>query len=460
MAVCRWVGGAPVVVQQTTITIANTWATSDWVQVTIGTKDLRVTVGSAFTVSDVAAALAAAINAADATTGLVGNETRSAGGQEIPAFVGLSASANLGVVTVTGLADGTPFTMTASESTAGTGTATAAVATAATGPNHLSNVDNYAAGAVPVDNDDLYFDNGAVDALYDLDYFRTNNIDLNVYITNDWTGQLGLPIVNEAGYPEYRTRYFQFRGGSKVFKVSAGYNGNVSAGNIYVDFSDQASVSIYIQAARNADASSPSIYLAGSDATTALTLLHITATSGSVSVEPDDAATGSTKYFMVNELIVGILNESAVAPVVYLGKNARLPKANDFIVNSGITYCESGTDDGVDSVNFVLAGGLLYIGGPSKQYASGSIASGATLFPVGDGGQTVTNYFTVNGGTVDCRRGVGVFPMNTLSVHKGSAIHDPLGLNIGGFDLVGCLLSDVTLNFPANRNWAHIPPVN
>jgi hypothetical protein len=293
MANVRWLGGAAAVKQVTTVTIANTWATADTVTLTVGNKALIVTIGAAFGVNDVAAALNAAINAADKTTGLIGSESRNVGGQEIPEFTDFSSTVLGAVVTITGNDAGKPFTISASETTAGTGTATAATATAATGPNHADNAANYQGGALPVNNDVLYFDTGDVDCLYGLGYFRTGTIALTVSFSNDWTGQLGLPPVNvDGGYAEYRQRFFYFYGASsKTTTLSAGVLGNTDCGTLYLDY--QGCVpAINLDVARNADLSSPSVVIAGGAAGV---INLVTIKAGNVSIEPDDANTGRMK---------------------------------------------------------------------------------------------------------------------------------------------------------------------
>ena len=129
MATILWKGGALPVAQVNTVTIAGTWATSDTVTLTINGKDLIVTVAGSST-DDIAAQVAAAVNAGSATSNLQSTESRNFGGQEIPEFRDVVATSSGSVVSLTSRVKGTPFTQTSSDTA--TGTSVTAVATAAT----------------------------------------------------------------------------------------------------------------------------------------------------------------------------------------------------------------------------------------------------------------------------------------------------------------------------------------
>ncbi|MBA3483123.1 MAG: hypothetical protein H0T51_15050, partial [Pirellulales bacterium] len=270
MAIIRWVGGAPAVRDKWTLTVAGVWASGDVARVSIGVKDLLITLGASASVAvaDIAAEIVNAINAADNTAPGTGF-TWNFGGQEYLEFREIAATLSGATVIITATAayTGVPIGVTSGETTVGTGTVTAVNTIPATGPNFINNADNYLGGVIPVDNDVLYFDTGAVSALYGLTTFRDGNIDLDVVITNDWTGALGLPAINVAGsYAEYRQRYFQYRGGSKTLTIEPGLLGNTNVGNVYVDLQDQVATTISINANRGSSTLSPTIYICGADA--------------------------------------------------------------------------------------------------------------------------------------------------------------------------------------------------
>ena len=149
MATRRWLGLAAPTTQIETITVANTWATNDTGTVTVNGQDLILTIGAVATTTGIATALAAAINAANRTDSLVGTESRNRGGQEIPEFTDFTAEASGSTVVLTGNYPGKPFTVSVSESTAGTGTLATTTTVAATGPNHFDNADNWSGATLP-----------------------------------------------------------------------------------------------------------------------------------------------------------------------------------------------------------------------------------------------------------------------------------------------------------------------
>lgn len=261
MATPRWIGAALPVKQKDSITIANTWATSDTLTVTIGIRDLTLTVGAATATSDVAAALIAMING----TSAVGTETRSETGNNVPEFAEVTASLfSASVVHVTANTAGRPFTMTATESTAGTGTATRAAVTACTGPNFFDNADNWDTGAVPVDADTIYIDNSDVSILYGLDQSAVEPAAM--YIAMSYTGQIGLPEVNaEGGYHEYRSTYLSI--GPVILHIGGGPG--AGSGRIKINSTSDACALTVLASGASVD-TLPTIIWKGTNAANAL----------------------------------------------------------------------------------------------------------------------------------------------------------------------------------------------
>ena len=215
MATPRWRPKALPTAQVDTITVANTWAAADTATVTINGRSLVLTVGATVTTAAVATAIKEMING-DAITG---DATRSETGDNVPEFDEVTATVSGSVVTVTGDTKGRPFTMTATENTAGSGTATQATATAATGPNHWNNALNWDTGSQPADGDTVYIDNSDVSILYGLDQSAIE--PAATYIAMSFTGNIGLPEVNaEGGYAEYRSQYLSL--GPLILQVGIG----------------------------------------------------------------------------------------------------------------------------------------------------------------------------------------------------------------------------------------------
>jgi hypothetical protein len=215
MANRRWLGKAKAVRQVDTITIANTWATSDTCTITIDGIDLVVTIGANTTTAQVATTLSQAINGSTVTdtTATVSPTIADSGGQGLNQFDELIATVSGSVVTVTGGQTGysdKPFTMSVVEVTAGSGTSVEATATAATGPHHINNADNWSSDTLPVDDDVVIFDEGAIDAVFNLGALL---IQPSQFIkTRNYTGKIGLAQTNEdttsKPYPEYRAKYW------------------------------------------------------------------------------------------------------------------------------------------------------------------------------------------------------------------------------------------------------------
>lgn len=210
MATIYWTGNAHSVRQISTVTVANTWAANDTVTLTINGKDLVVTIGATGTsTSSVATAIKEAWNGsqrlnADGST----DSTSNFGGQEFGEFREATATVSGSVVTLTANAAGKPFTLTVTESTAGTGTATGATTQTATGKNHWDNGDNWSGGSVPANDDVVVFKDSDVSCLYGL---PNASLEVTIQVWMSYTGEVGLPTINvddpSYSYYEYRQRY-------------------------------------------------------------------------------------------------------------------------------------------------------------------------------------------------------------------------------------------------------------
>jgi hypothetical protein len=228
MANCDWVGNAAAIKDVWTITVANTWATSDTATVTIDGIDLVITIGSLVTTAQVATTIKEAFNG-PTLTDTTATVSPSGGGVSIPQFAELTATVSGSVVTITANTAGVPHTISATESTAGSGTATGAHAITATGPNYWDNADNWAAGSVPVSTDAVRIDR-PVSILYGLDQNAVTLASLT--IGERFTGSsayIGLPFRNANGYEEYRETYLKIsataltiRGASGRCKINVG----------------------------------------------------------------------------------------------------------------------------------------------------------------------------------------------------------------------------------------------
>ena len=204
MANKYWLGQAVPVAQVDTLTVGGT-AASQTYTTTINGKDVAYTATGSQTNNEIAAAIQEALDAAD-----------------IEEFGEYTFTVAANVITATGPDDGTPVTISVAVS-AGTGTFVKATTTTATGPNHWSNVDNWSGGSLPVNSDNVYFRDNAVDVLYDIDQ---NAVTLALLdFDSTYTGKVGLPdfhgaVAGGATYSEYRETFLKI--GATAVNISRG----------------------------------------------------------------------------------------------------------------------------------------------------------------------------------------------------------------------------------------------
>lgn len=229
-----WRGDAVAVAQVTAWAFAGTWEATDIVNITINTKTVSVTAGST-TITTIIDTIVTALNAST-----IAEFTEITWSRSSSSLVGTCDTA------------GVPFTATLTSSETGggnadsqdidgvtgatlTATGSAGVdSTACTGPNFWSNADNWTGNAVPVNSDDVYFQNNSVPVLYGLGQSAVTLTSLNIMAS--YTGTIGLPLLNESGsYYEYRSTYLAVSattlnigqgqgGGSGRLKIATGSN--------------------------------------------------------------------------------------------------------------------------------------------------------------------------------------------------------------------------------------------
>lgn len=192
MATIRFRGDAPPVTQVVTVTPANV-EIGDRFTLTINGKSVSFT-ATAATVANVTAGLTAALEATS-----------------LPEFAEIAASDETTQVRITSRTPGLPFvvsTSTANGGGSGGQSLTLATSSAASGPEHWNDPNNWSGGAVPASGDDVYLEHSAVHLKYGLDQAA---VDLaSLHIAASFTGEIGLPERNENetdSYAEYRPQY-------------------------------------------------------------------------------------------------------------------------------------------------------------------------------------------------------------------------------------------------------------
>ena len=193
MANRYWLGQAVPVAQVDTLTVGGT-AASQTYTVTVNSKEETYTATGTQTNDEIAAAIQEVL---DAST--------------IEEFGEYTYTVDANVITATGPDDGMPVSISVSVS-AGTGTFVKATVTAATGPNHWDNVDNWSGATLPVNSDNVYFRDSSVDVLYGIDQ---NAVTLALLdFDSTYTGKVGLPdfhgaVAGGSTYSEYRETFLK-----------------------------------------------------------------------------------------------------------------------------------------------------------------------------------------------------------------------------------------------------------
>lgn len=200
MATLMLVGGAARVAQQTTVTIS-TPTSGETVRLRCNGKTIAsYAIQGGDTANDVVAGLIADYNT-----------NSSYGYRERADATGTDPGGSYALFTA--VTPGTPFTFTA-DVTGGSSTGVSvATPVASSGPSHHALADNWintsGTHASPANNDVLILPPGAPPLLWDLEANASHNLILNAW--PGYTGQIGLPPLNAAGYDEYRPRYLKAR---------------------------------------------------------------------------------------------------------------------------------------------------------------------------------------------------------------------------------------------------------
>ncbi len=200
MATRRWVGRARPIPQVTPLTPGS------------------VSVGSTFTVTINRKAVTYTATAATVANAVAGIADACASMTE-PEFAELSFEDSTTVVTVTGPADGRPFTLTLSAGGTGSPTFTQTTTTSPSGPNWFNVAANWSENSVPASTDDVFFDGGP-SCLYGLDNNTITLASLTVTPNFPEGSEIGLPRTNGTnanGYPEYRDQ--RLRIGATVCQI-------------------------------------------------------------------------------------------------------------------------------------------------------------------------------------------------------------------------------------------------
>lgn len=440
MATRRWLGQARDVAQVDTITVGGTWATSDTITITIGTVDLSITIGSQTTTAQVATTIKQAWNGETLSdTSASCTPTIAQGGaQAMGQFADVVATVASSVVTLTSRVAGTPFTVSTVSETSTSGTLShSAAATAATGKHFFSNQDNWSANTVPVDGDDIVFDQGNVSCKYGLSPAIQPG---SVTVTMQYTGQIGLPEANSDNgstktYGEYRTKYLTFDDNTATCTYRIG-EGDVGPGSglIRIDAGAGQSILLVKNTGNPTVTGQPAFLFIGTHA--------------------DNAG-----YFSGGESGVAFFaGEAATIKTLAIGAGAVTSNQAKLTVGSGATINGSGATTDVAAGTVVLHVATLDL---DMTGGFVSIERGAHTDINVDAG---TLYYNTNGTATTVRVGsAGVFDKsrdmrattitNAVQMYRGATFKDPHGVVTlsGGIKLNRCRVEDVKVDVAVDR---------
>lgn len=441
MANRNWIGSASAVKDVWTITVADTWATSDTVTITIGSSTLVITIGSLTSTAQVATTIQQAFEST-AFTDTSASCVPSGGGTTIPEFAAITASVASSVVTLTADAAGVPHTVSVAESTVGSGTATESHATSATGPNFWDNVGNWLEGSVPTTGDDVYIDR-PVAILYGLDQNSVTLASMTIGERFSTSAYIGLTSRNAAGYAEYRDQYL------KIGVTSLVCRGNSS--RMRINFGSVQTTATIFSTGSSSTTGISALQLLGTHASNTLRV-----TSGSVGVAENDGevSTVATITQEGGSLNLGngntLTNVTKIAGTLALGSSTTTLKSY-----SGTTTVRGGTQAAI-----TLGGGELSVTGTTtvtalrQQGGTATIGPNCTATTLDKAAGTLVSYVGCTTLTSDS---------GAVTVHDGSITTANIStnsvFNYGGSGTIGTLNttsgeSSPTLNFDLNTSAA------
>lgn len=374
MANVRWLGRAHKVKQVTTITIGGTIAIGETFTITINGKDLSF-VTTATTTANVVDGLHALVSASDAPA-------------EFQEGVWTKADP---VITMTGqdAFAGVPITISVSTNSV-SGTITPATPTAATGPEHVDDTNNWSGGALPTNSDNLFFDHAEYGPKYALNALSSVT-GLTIEISANAVYDIGLPRVNDSGgYTEYRQTHFQFSGGSVFIRDGAGIGSSL----IRLDGGSATTTLEVEQSGSSREVGMPAVHFIGTNASN---VLEVQEGDVGVAVRNEQVATLSQLQNAGGQVVCG--NGVTLTTVQCFGGSVE--------VNSAVSGAVTVNDGGEFTMNGSGALATLVInpGGVVNYNSTGTITN-CTVFGLLDltgdvDTKTITTLQMEAGGQVD-----------------------------------------------------------
>lgn len=320
MANKYWQGGAASIAQVNTFAFGGTWEANDLIRVAVGNRIYDFVAGST-SAATVVTNIVTAWLALDPTL--------------FPEFAEITPSANSTTLTLTAATAGNSFvaTLTPLETNAGAadaqtieGAGTATTGTAATAnssPNSGSVATNWSGNALPADGDTIIFADTNVDLTLGLDFSDRN---LNVIVEQSYTGKIGRPLMNPAGYLEYRATYLKIgTDDSPAQTVTIGQGTGAGSGRIKIDAGGSATTFVVHNTGTPAESNLPAVLLKGTDAANTLA---VNKGSVGVAVLPYDESGAAEETATIATLNVGYVSNQAGDAAVEMGRGVTLTTIN------------------------------------------------------------------------------------------------------------------------------------
>lgn len=323
------------------------------------------------------------------------------------------------LITVTGPADGAPFTVTIS----GTGTASISTTTAGISPHDANNGANYSGGALPSASDTLVFENSNVSVLYNLTALAAIALTKTIRRAT-YTGQIGLPDTNPAGYVEDRTTHLSLNSATVDWQASPAdaarqfrLNG-VTTGCVMTVHGDNATTEV------GAEALEVKGFVATSD---------INVSGASIAVCPLESQTAAVRLFKATDSTFTIGSGASATLTNPTFSNSRGELRSNFTT---ITVDGAGSDVMVSGT--AAAGtGVTVLGGVVEWKSSGTSGTIA----VSSNGE-----FTAN-------EAPAAFTVGAITLHKDSTLRDLYDRMTRPWAITfnNCTLAEVNLELSPGR---------
>lgn len=379
--------------QQVYRTFAGTWLVGETVTFTCNSKDYVYTlVTGDTTIATLVANLVTAFNALDTAV--------------YPEFSGATgAVASQGSTTsrlyFTAGTAGVPFTFTMTTNSASGTISGETVVQASKGPNHWDDGDNWltiggTTGTAPASTDSVYLQNSSVDILYGID---NNSVTLTALHRDlSYTGNVGLPRFNPAGYFEYRETYLKI----SATTVNMGVGVGSGSGRFKLNVgSAQTTVNCYGTGSPIEDGI-PTFLFVGTHASNVINLLR-----GSMGVcwLPGEVATVAT-------IRIGYTDNIDSDSVLWIGTGATLTTINQ--AGGSLVYQSNVVTHTVNPGTATVKGSATIT---TLTIDAGTVNHNST--------GTLTTLAVGNGGTIDFSDDLRTRTVTNTTLNAGSALLDP-----------------------------------